>query len=144
MRRLEVSRHALPDHRRAWASSVLVASRMAALRLLLVPALSASLPALEQRFQELAERAFGIELDPRLAAVLFAPRSGEAARFSSWFTAASLSRELVERHDEDWFRNPRAREELREGAELPMQFELDRAALDNGASELSITLSNAL
>ena len=106
--------------------------------------LAASLSELEQRFQELAERAFGIEIDARLAGFLLAPRSDEIARFSAWSTASTVSRDLVERHDEDWFRNPRAREELREGTQLTMQFDLDDTALDTGATELQRVLSSAL
>jgi hypothetical protein len=113
-RKLEVSRVALFDYQRAWARAALLG------------------------------RALGFEIDPRLAGVLFAPRSDEPQRFAARLVAARLERDLVERHDEDWFRNPRAREELREQAREPVTLEIVDEALEAGVLEIERALSSAL
>jgi hypothetical protein len=140
-RRLEVPRSALPDYQRAWAAAALLDARTAAARLLTLPASFQGSASFTESFQEELGRALGFELDPRLAGVLFAPRFDEPQRFAARLEAARLERELVDRHDEDWFRNPRAREELREQARSPVVVELGDESLDAGVRELELSLA---
>jgi hypothetical protein len=143
-RRLEVARSTLPDYQRAWAAAALLDARTAAARLLTLPASFQGSGSLTESFQEELGSALGFELDPRLAGVLFVPRSDEPQRFAARLEAARLERELVDRHDEDWFRNPRAREELREQARSPVVVELTDEALEAGVRELERSLGAAL
>jgi hypothetical protein len=143
-RRLEVARSAFPDYQRAWAAAALLEARTAAARLLTLPSSFQGSSAFAESFQEELGRALGFELDPRFAGVLFAPRLDEAQRFAARLEAARLDRDLVVRHDEDWFRNPRAREELREQARSPATLELGDGALEAGVLEHERSLTSAL
>jgi hypothetical protein len=44
---------------------------------------------------------------------------GDAQRLAGVFLAATRAAQLAEEHDEDWFRNPRAIEQLRAEARVP-------------------------
>jgi hypothetical protein len=143
-RRLEVARAAFPDYQRAWGAAALLDARTAAARLLTLPSSFQGSTSFVESFQEELGRALGFELDPRLAGVIFAPRLDEPQRFAALLESARLERELVDRHDEDWFRNPRARDELREQARSPSTLELTDAALEAGVNELERSLTTAL
>jgi hypothetical protein len=135
-RQLEVPRHALGDFRRRMAVAALVSARATALRTLLVePALRGG-SAFHDAFSESFNRAFAFEIDPRLAGVLFTPRFDQAQRLAGLLLAAERGRDLVERHDDDWFRNPRAREELRETARLPDPTSLSDEDVERGLTAL--------
>ena len=135
-RRLEVPRHALGDFRRRLAHALLANARATALCTLLVqPALQGG-QAFRDAFSETFARAFGLECDPRLAGVWLMPRFDQAQRFGALLLAAQRNHDLVQRHDEDWFRNPRAREELRETARLPDASELSQQDVELGLAAL--------
>jgi hypothetical protein len=78
-----------------------------------------------------------------LRAVLLTPRSDQAARFGGLLSSARLADDLRQRHDEDWFRNPRAREELRENARLPDETLLSEDELEVGSKALEQMLNSA-
>lgn len=143
-RRLEVARPKLGDYQRAFAASALLHARLAAARLLTLPASFQGSTSFVQSFQEEFTRALGFELDPRFAGVLFAPRDDEPQRFAALVDSARIERSLIEQHDEDWFRNPRARDELREQARSPAALTLTDAALEAGLGELEILVTKPL
>ena len=95
-------------------------------------------------YPELGDQALGVELHPSLLGVVFTPRSGDAQRFAALLIAASLDQRLTEAHDEDWFRNPRAVEELRETARAPAPVVADKEELERGAALLTNWLASAL
>ncbi len=68
---------------------------------------------------------------PRLAGVVFADEQAPR-KLAALFEAVALDRALTDRHDEDWFRNPRALEELRGEIEGLPELDVDRASLEAG------------
>ena len=143
-RRLGVAGAAAGDHRRSLARVLLIAGREAALRVALRAPSFEGTRALTRAYSELAHEWLGIELDPALLGVVFTPRPGDAQRFAALLLAAGLAERLVETHDEDWFRNPRAVEELREAARAPAATRAEAAELEAGASALTKWLGAAL
>ncbi len=67
------------------------------------------------------------ELPRGLAGAWPIARDDEAARARGWMLGVCLAIDLRERHDEDWWRNPRAWEDLRAGALKPRM--IDAAAV---------------
>jgi hypothetical protein len=143
-RELGVSAAAAADHRRSLARVLLVASREAALRVLLREPAFLGKRALEQAYTEESLRALGVELPPRALGVVFTPRPSDPGRFAGLLLASELATRLTESHDEDWYRNPRAVEEIRETARLPAATEAAPEALGRGAKELLRALTAAL
>jgi hypothetical protein len=143
-RRLGLGKERALRHARALSQSALVFARSLALRVLLDrPALAGS-SALRDAFSEHAARAFGFELPPAAAGLLFRPRLGDAQRLAGLWLAATRNRELSELYDEDWFRNPRAIEQSRAEASAPAPTSCTPEALRAGARILIERLSNAL
>jgi hypothetical protein len=131
-RRLGVGASAFADHRRSLARVLLVALRSAALRVSLrAPAFSGT-QALSRAYTELAHEALGVELAPNLLGVLFTPRPADAQRFAAFLLATSLADRLTQTHDEDWFRNPRAVDEMRELSRAPVETVAEKAELERG------------
>lgn len=131
-RKLGVMPTGMNDHRRSLARVLLVAAREAALRVSLRAPALAGASTLLRAYPELGEQALGVELHPALIGVVFTPRPGDAQRFAGLLLAAALDARLTEAHDDDWFRNPRAVEELREAARTPADTVADRAELERG------------
>jgi len=143
-RRLAINQSGLSDHRRSLAHVLLITLRTSALRVSLrAPALSGG-STLLRAYPELAEQAFGIELHPSLLGVLFTPRPGDAQRLAALPLAAALDHRLTESHDDDWFRNPRALDELRESARGPAETVAERADLERGMELLMTWLEDSL
>jgi hypothetical protein len=131
-------------HAHALSASALLFTRQLALRVLLdEPALAGSRALLEAH-QELATRALGFELPPSSAGLLFRPRLGDAQRFCGMLLAAERARVLRDEHDDDWFRNPRAIEQLRAEARLAPSAIADEAELERGMAALVSELSSKL
>ncbi|MFQ5746089.1 MAG: hypothetical protein ACE5HF_02590 [Gemmatimonadota bacterium] len=92
------------------------------------------------RWAEILEAATGFRFDPRAFLEQLGQRFGVATRLRARMLAAQLGRELRERFDAEWHRNPRAGEFLRrwfaasgcrDAAELSRSLECER--LDAGA-----------
>jgi hypothetical protein len=131
-------------HARALSSSALLFSRVLALRVLTADAALAGPAALREAFSEQAARAVGFELPPDAAGLLFRPRLGDAQRLAGLLLAATRARQLAEEHDEDWFRNPRAIEQLRAEARVAPPTSCSTEALEAGARALAATLTPQL
>lgn len=143
-RRLDVDRARRREHGRSAGAIVLLRARTLALRVRLAAELARSLSGFSRCYPEETYRALGIEVSARAAGLLFSPRPGDDARLAGLLLALSLEAELVETHDEDWFRNPRAIEELRERARLPVETEPNAGALARGEKRLLERLSEWL
>jgi hypothetical protein len=132
------------EHARALCGSALQSARLLALRVLLdEPALRGP-GALQEAFAENAAKALGFELSPAAAGLLFRPRVGDAQRFAGTFCAATRARELAELYDDDWFRNPRAIEQLRAEAHSPVATSCSAEQLEAGARMLTQELGQQL
>jgi len=139
-RRLDVGRARFSDYARALGAVMLLALRVDGVRAALMAASPLGVKSYLDTFNERTPAALGFELPPALAAVLWvdarAPR-----RFAALLAASAMSSELIERHDEDWFRNPRAAEELRAEFESPPPLEFPRDRLERGLELLTQSLS---
>nr|MDQ2644439.1 hypothetical protein [Myxococcota bacterium] len=96
--------------------------------------------AYRRAFAEQLPELLGFEIPPRLAGVVFANEQAPRG-LAALFQAVERDRVLTERHDEDWFRNPRAIEELRGDFESVPEPEPDAAALESGGRRLAALLT---
>ncbi len=143
-RALGVGANAAADHRRSLARVLLVASREAALRALLHDASFSGRSALERAYAEQSYEALGVELAPVGLGVAFTPRPSDPARLAGLFVATEHAARLVAEHDEDWYRNPRAVEEIRESGRLPAATTPAPEALESGSRALVRLIEAAL
>jgi len=135
-RQLSLGKERANVHARALSRSLLLQSRLLALRVLTRDAALSGPGALREAFSEHAAGALGFEVPPNAAGLLFRPRLGDAQRFAGLLLAAERSRRLAEEHDEDWFRNPRAIEQLRAEARTPPEATYSTEAAEVGARAL--------
>jgi hypothetical protein len=99
----------------------------------------------KERFEEETARALGAPLPSSLAGVI--PKLGpeDPSRLFGALLSALDRRRLIDRFDEDWFRNPRAAEALRdEEAALPESPRVSVEALEEGLRELVRALESVL
>jgi hypothetical protein len=145
-RRLELSaEHALAT-RRALARVELFASRWLAFTVTLRALSLSSYDRLRKDLPELAHAALGVELHPDLALSLPRQNDDDAQRFAGWALAREQLRVLQEAHDEDWFRNPRAVDQVRSEAQLSPRTRVTdeqlRVGLGLSLDELSTILGS--
>ncbi len=143
-RQLDLGSAQAREHQRTMARVVLLESRAQALRVLLRPAALAGHKALSEAFEARLHEALGVELPGSVAGALWRLRIDDAQRFEGTLLAAGRERRLREEHDEDWFRNPRAVDQLRSEAELSPESTAAREALDEGADALLALLGESL
>jgi hypothetical protein len=143
-RQLGLGKPRLPGHVRALSRSALLFTRQLALRVLLDEPALAGTSALSEAFAERATQSFGFELPPAAAGLLFRPRVGDAQRFAGVLLAATRAEQLAGEHDDDWFRNPRAIEQLRAEARTPPATSCTAEALAAGARTLTARLADLL
>ncbi|MGC4090365.1 MAG: hypothetical protein QM756_21300 [Polyangiaceae bacterium] len=142
-RQLQVGRACLGDHERGLFRVSLLGMRSAALSALLADFEARGARAYRDAFVEFTQLAFGFEFDARLAGVLFVRPHAEA-RLVGLLLALNENQEFVERHDEDWFRNPRAVAEQRARLQAPPELTLDAAALSQGSAIFARQLADRL
>lgn len=131
-------------HARALAHSALLFARSLALRVLLAePALNGP-AALREAFSEHGTNAFGFEPPPDAVGLFCRPRLGDAQRLAGLFLAAARASELAEEHDDDWFRNPRAIEQLRSETRVVPATTCTPEALQAGVHGLTRALTSSL
>ena len=141
-RKLEVARARLADHRRHVSRVLLVGARVLALRTMLRDPTHRGKEALVREYPELVFRCLGVELGAEAATLLFRSRVSDPTRFAGLLLGAERARRLEDVHDEDWYRNPRAVDELRETARLAVERKASSDALEAGSRELERHLSN--
>ena len=135
-RRLGLGPRRVADQQRALARAALSDLRVGAFRVLLRELLSGSASRLRSELPEVSVSTLGFELPFELAGVFIRVRPRDSQRFAGALLAASRYEQLVQTHDEDWFRNPRAIAELRAGLGEPAKDLPDAAALSAGMSTL--------
>lgn len=109
-RALGVGKRTALAQSRVLARTLLLGVRLQAARVLLGDAADF---APRDRFAELGTRLFGAELDARLGGAWPEARADDASRLLGAIESHGFVRELRERFDADWFRNPRAWTHLR-------------------------------
>jgi hypothetical protein len=132
-RQLGLGRERALGHVRALARSALLFARQLAFRVLQAEPILQGSGALAEAFSEYGALAFGFELPPHGAGLLFRPRLGDAQKLAGVWLAAGRADSLLEEHDEDWYRNPRAIEQLRAEARLSPATTASSEALQHGA-----------
>ncbi len=143
-RGLGLGRDRARDLLRVGSRVALMQSRVLALRVQLrAPALAGGATFL-RAFEEHASRALGFGVAERLAGALFPLRVDDAQRFLGMLSAASRADTLVATHDEDWYRNPRASEELRAELARSPRVETDESVARADADALLRVLSERL
>ena len=124
---------------RVLARAALFEVRLGAVRLLLG---DDAAPAPRALFDELTARMFGRGLDPRLCGAWPPAREDESARWLALLETPRMRDDLRDRFDADWFRNPRAWQELR-GASFAREPVADDVVRD-GPLELARAFEAAL
>ena len=112
-RRLGLGPSRVRDQQHLLARAALVDARVAVFRVLLRGLFARGSRALHGDLPELSDGALGFELPSTVAGVFIRVRPRDSQRFAGALLAASRYETLVQTHDEDWFRNPRAIAELR-------------------------------
>jgi hypothetical protein len=143
-RRLGASRSTSERARRALCVCFLIESRLAALRVLMRRAAHQGGRALRECFDAESQRAIRVSLPGHAAGVLVRLHDDDLQRFCGLFLGALRAHQLLTTHDEDWFRNPRAVDQLRSEAGLPPHPNTDNEKLDAGSTLLLTELSTAL
>lgn len=147
-RALDLGRSRARDQARATAQSLLVSLRLDAARVTLTLGAGGHVLLLSSRdrrdrFGEVTERAIGAPIPGELAGVVPALGPDAAVRLAGAILAARDRRDLIERFDEDWFRNPRAAEAIRgEDDAPPEQPRVNAALLEEGIDELTCSLAS--
>jgi hypothetical protein len=126
-RHLDLSPHALPDAQRRLAQLWLLDLAVAALRVRWRKPALESERAFREAFAELARADLGLSLPENAAGALLSLGVEDEQALLGRLSALARAEQLVEAHDEDWFRNPRAIEQLRAEARLPPTVQADPA-----------------
>jgi hypothetical protein len=118
-RHLDVSSRALADVQRRLAQIWLLDLAVAAFRVRLRQPALTSERAFREAFAELAHDDLGLVLPETAAGALFPLGVEDEQALLGRLFATARAEALVEAHDEDWFRNPRAIDQLRAEARMP-------------------------
>ncbi len=137
-RRLQVTRLERADAERKLGRVWAMELSMRALRVRLRPHALSGREALVEAARELGAELLGEPIPESAAGLLPALRVEDEQRLVGMLLAVARARELTDAHDSDWFRNPRAIEELRAEASSPPPITADLETLERG---LRLTLS---
>ncbi len=129
---------------RLLAQSLLLETRVAALRHQLAQLALQGSAALYAALEEQSSRALGFALPRSLALVLLRPDVDAAQRTVGIALAATQFVRLRDEHDEDFFRNPRAAEQLRGEASFAPEVRVGPEQLAAGVSDLHNLLKERL
>jgi hypothetical protein len=132
------------DHVRALARVLLLDARVAAFRVLLRELLASGPAAVRHELAELSHTALGFELPLSVVGAFIRVRPRDSQRFAGALLAASQQQALVEAHDDDWFRNPRAIRELRAGLSEPDLREVTGETLAAGSAAFRLRVEALL
>lgn len=120
------------DVQRFWGFVGVHELRLRALRVLLRQALQLDHRERPKTIEHLSERAWGQPPGRHLLGVLPQLRSDDAQRFCAVGLATLRAEALTEAHNDDWFRNPRAVDELRSQAGTPPEFTVTADTVSQG------------
>jgi hypothetical protein len=143
-RRLGLGSSHTRDHLRAIAQALLTDARVAAFRVLLRDLFTSGSGALRRELPELSHGALGFELPFEVAGSFIRVRPRDTQRFAGSLLGAAHYEALVQAHDDDWFRNPRAIAELRAELGEPDSIGISEDTLTAGARALSARLEPLL
>jgi hypothetical protein len=142
-RTLGSGRDAARAHARAFARAFSAQARLAAAAARTRTSFFPPRSDLTDRFCEETAHAWGEALPPAFAGVLPRISESSSARFAATLLAALDRAHLIERLDEDWYKNPRSPEALRALANEP-EAPVTEELLRRGAAELARLLAAGL
>jgi hypothetical protein len=143
-RHLDVPRLATSDVQRRLAQLWLLDLAVAAVKLRLRSPALASERSFREEFRELTHQELGVSLPPTVAGALFRLEIEDEQSLVGRLLAVLRERELTEAHDEDWFRNPRAIEQLRAEAQRPPEVHAAPERVDAAVQEVGRRLDRLL
>ncbi len=124
VQKLEIAPHALADVQRRLAQVWLLDLALAAFRVQLRPHALAGEQAFREAYTELAHRDLDLSLPRHAAGVLFPLGIEDEQYLVGRLLGVRRELTLLEAHDEDWYRNPRAIEQLRAEAHRPPEVQV--------------------
>ncbi len=130
--------------RRAMSIVFLMESRAVALRVLLRRPALESESEFRDAFEALVQTHLGVAVPARALGVTWSLRRDDAQRLAAMGLATLRHEALRDAHNEDWFRNPRAIEELRADVARPPQTSCHAAEITRGFAALKSDLEAAL
>lgn len=107
------------DVNRFWGFAGVHELRLRALRVLVRQAVQLDYRERPKALEHLSERTWGEPLGANLLGVLPQLKSGDPQRLCAVGLATLRAEALTDAHNDDWFRNPRAIDELRSTASMP-------------------------
>lgn len=143
-KRLGVPRSRHAEQQRAMSAVLLLGTREAALRAQLRAPFLIGTKAAADAQAELSHRALTLDLPPEATALFFSPPLNALERFAAIPLAAARDARFIQQYDEDWYRNPRAIEEIRESSRLAPISTVDAGELTAGTQSLQSRLIAAL
>ncbi len=143
-RNLDLPRNNQRDLRRNFAIITLLEWARRALKVTLRPLALTSTAAATEAFREEMSRLCGITASEKTTFVFLRLHPTDPQRFAAMSLGFDRANELVGKHDEDWFRNPRAVEQVRSEAQLSPVVHVEADDLRAANSALIQLLSSAL
>lgn len=144
LRRLGVGRDARRDLLRSLATTVLLDCARRAVVVLLRSHLSLAKDRFAEQLTEVVGRWLGPYVPPSLALVWLRLTKNDAQRFAGALCGFSLAAELTESHDQDWYRHPRAVDQLRAAVAAPPRTQVPADELCAAIDAQSAMLASLL
>lgn len=143
-RHLDITPRAFPDVQRRIAQIWLLDLAVAALRVRLRGPALTSERMFRESFSELVNTDLTLSLPEQAAGALFPLGIEDEQAFLGRLLALERMDRLVEAHDEDWFRNPRAIEQMRAEANLPPAIAADPERVQRALASVQVRLEQLL
>ncbi len=115
-----------------------------ALKVCLRPVALRSAAQTTEAYRDGMHHAFGLEVAGELTHVVLPLSPADPQAFAGMALGFSRAQELTEQHDDDWFRNPRAVEQLRSEAQIPPATQVDAETLKSAHAALRQSLAALL
>jgi hypothetical protein len=132
------------DVNRFWGFMGVHELRLRALRVLTRQAVQLDYRERPKALEHLSERVWGEPLGRNLLGVLPQLRASDPQRLCAVGLATLRAESLTEAHNEDWFRNPRAIDELRSTAAIPPEFTVAAELVKDGLGRCIASLGKMI
>lgn len=140
-RNLLLDRRVCKEHQRTLARVVLLETRLRAVKLKLRWASQEGSDALLSNFTEMVHAGLGVHLPAHSCGTLVRQEVDDPQRFVAPFLGRAKSDAFTEAHDDDWFRNPRAVDQLRSELRAPPQTQITEVDLADGMKRVETQLT---
>lgn len=141
---LSLGKRDIHVHRQVLGLTLLAYSRAAALRILLRPLAQQGPRVLGSKIEDLTFHTLGFPLKLQNFGASLRLNVDDAQRFSGLFLGHTRLMQMIETHNDDFFRNPKAIDQLRSEAPRMPETETTSEAIEAGAAQLERWISDAL